>query len=131
MSQETTYTGWVGEWQKLIASLEANVAELPHTEVPRKELAAMLARSQEIALEQAALTATKQDKSQQLKVVMTEGQRLANVLRAIIRQRYGIRSEKLAEFSLQPFRGRNRTSKAKKAQQQETPAPAPPASSNS
>lgn len=96
------------EWQKLIATLEANAADLPHAEVPKTELAAMVTRAQGISLEQAALAATKQEKSKQLKDVMTEGQRLANALRVLIRQRYGIRSEKLVEFNLQPFRGRKR-----------------------
>ncbi len=118
MSQETTYAGMIGEWQKLIATLEANAADLPHAEVPKSELAAMLARAQGISLEQAALTATKQEQSKQLKDVMTEGQRLANALRVLVRQRYGIRSEKLVEFNLQPFRGRKR--KAKPAEPAET-----------
>jgi hypothetical protein len=30
-----------------------------------------------------------------------------------LKQHYGIRSEKLAEFGVQPFRGHNRTEKAK------------------
>lgn len=111
MSQETTYAGMIGEWQKLIATLEANAADLTHAEVPKNDLAAMLARAQGIFLEQAALTATKQEKSKQLKDVMTEGQRLANALRVLVRQRYGIRSEKLVEFNLQPFRGRKRKAK--------------------
>ena len=137
MSQETTYAGWIGEWQKLIASLEANAAELPHSEVPRKELAAMLARAQEIALEQAALTATKQDRSKQLRNVMVEGQRLATLLRSMVRQRFGIRSEKLAEFNLQPFRGRNRTANTKRSTRRKRtplvppePTPTPPADPN-
>ena len=111
MSQETTYAGMLGEWQKLIATLEANAADLPHAAVPRNELAGMIVRAQEISLEQAALAATKQEKSKQLKDVMIEGQRMANALRVLIRQRYGIRSEKLVEFSLQPFRGRKRKAK--------------------
>ncbi len=32
--------------------------------------------------------------------------RLANVLRLAVKHHYGIRSEKLAHFGLQPFRGR-------------------------
>ena len=125
MGQEKTYSGMIGDWQKLIATLEANAADLPHAEFPKAQLAGMLARAQGISLEQAALAATKQEKSKQLKEVMIEGQRVANALRVLIRQRYGIRSEKLVEFSLQPFRGRKRKAtpepevevKAKKAKQ--------------
>ena len=52
-----------------------------------------------------------------LKASLTEGERLANVLQLAVKQHYGIRSEKLAEFGLQPFRGRIRKAK--------TPDPAP------
>ena len=37
---------------------------------------------------------------------MVEGERLANLLRVNLKQHYGIRSEKLSAFGLQPFRGR-------------------------
>lgn len=138
MSQETTYAGMIGEWQKLIATLENNAADLPHAEVPKNELAAMLARAQGISLEQAALTATKQEKSKQLKDVMIEGQRLANALRVLVRQRYGIRAEKLVEFDLQPFRGRKRKAKPEpeveamaKAKQDEPASTGQPADLNS
>jgi hypothetical protein len=52
--------------------------------------------------------------------VLTEGSRLTSLLRQALKEHYGIRSEKLDEFGLQPFRGR----KAKPAP--ETPQPAPP-----
>jgi hypothetical protein len=42
---------------------------------------------------------------------VTEGQRLANAMRSMIKAHYGIRTEKLAEFGLQPFRGRSRKTK--------------------
>ncbi|HEY3571798.1 MAG TPA: hypothetical protein VGP73_27970 [Thermoanaerobaculia bacterium] len=29
MSRETTYAGMVGDWQKLLVTLEANIAEIP------------------------------------------------------------------------------------------------------
>jgi hypothetical protein len=60
--------------------------------------------------------------TRQLQEALVEGQRLATVLRLAIKEHYGIRSEKLAEFGLQPVRGRPR--KAKPAAP-EPPAPAP------
>ena len=47
-----------------------------------------------------------QELSKQIKTLVTEGQRLANLLRSALKEHYGIRSEKLAEFNVQPFRGR-------------------------
>ena len=37
-----------------------------------------------------------------------EGQRVANAVRSLLKEPYGLRAEKLAEFGLQPFRGRSR-----------------------
>ncbi|HEX7185186.1 MAG TPA: hypothetical protein VF756_25395 [Thermoanaerobaculia bacterium] len=37
---------------------------------------------------------------------LAEGRKLATFLRTGVKQHYGNRSEKLAEFDLQPFRGR-------------------------
>ena len=41
--------------------------------------------------------------------MIVEGQRLATVPKLVVKQHYGIDSEKLAEFGLQPFRGRRRS----------------------
>jgi hypothetical protein len=116
---ETTDKGMLGDWQHLLDMVEVNATDLPHLEAPRVKLAAQLAQGQEINKQQATLTASKQETSKQLRLVITEGQRLANAMRAMIKAHYGIRTEKLAEFGLQPFRGRNRKAK--------TPAPETPA----
>ena len=116
---ETTDMGIIGTWQHLLTMVMANIADLAHLEAPRVKLAAQLSQAQEIKKQQAALTASKQEMSKQLRLVVTEGERLANAMRAMIKVQYGIRTEKLAEFGLQPFRGRNR--KAKKPTP-ETPA---------
>jgi hypothetical protein len=49
-------------------------------------------------------------------------------LRKLLTENYGVRSEKLAEFGLQPFRGRKaRTLKrSKKADRVESPEPSTP-----
>ena len=44
----------------------------------------------------------------QLRTIIVEGERLATVLRRSLKSHYGIRSEKLTEFGIQPFRGRRR-----------------------
>ncbi|MEA2600001.1 MAG: hypothetical protein QOF89_993 [Acidobacteriota bacterium] len=105
---ETTDKGMLGDWQHLLNMVEVNAADLPHLEAPRVKLAAQLAQGQEINKQQDALTASKQEASKQFRLVVTEGQRLANAMRAMIKAHYGIRAEKLAEFGLQPFRGRTR-----------------------
>jgi hypothetical protein len=93
-------------WQRTLNAFTENADELAFLEVQRNRLADLLAQAQELAQEQAALIAGKQDASKRLRVVMTEGERLLTVLRLAVKQYYGIGSEKLAEFGLQPFRGR-------------------------
>src|SRR6185295_15712011 len=67
-------------------------------------------------------TAAKQEASLQLRTSLAECERLANILRLGVKQHYGIRSEKLAEFGLQPFRG----SKTPDAEEPQPSAPTPP-----
>jgi hypothetical protein len=121
IAKETTKSGKLGKLQRLSAALNANGADLPQFEGSRAQLAALLAQAQEMAKQQAAATAVKQEASQQLKTLLTEGERLGTVLQLAVKQHYGIRAEKLAEFGMQPFRGRPR-----KAAPATTPTPHPP-----
>ena len=116
--RETTYAGKLGDWQRILASLEANAADLPHLEVPRAQLAAILTQAVDVKKQQADSRATKEIASQKLQGMVVDGQRLAALLRQAIRQHYGPRSPKLAAFNLQPFRGRNPVPT--------TPTPPPP-----
>ena len=108
MSKETTYAGMLGSWQRWIATLLANEPELGYLETQRGELASLLSQGQELIQQQSELTAAKQEASQKLRTVMSEGQRLTTIMKLSVKQRYGIDSEKLAEFGMQPFRGRRR-----------------------
>ena len=126
MSIETTSKGQLGDLERLLSSLTANAAELPHLEVSRNQLGVLLGQAREAADLQALHTAGKQEASRNLQLALTEGMRLANVLRLAVKQHYGIRSEKLAHFGIQPFRGRPfRTRNPKPAPETPQP-PAPP-----
>jgi hypothetical protein len=118
MIRESTYKGKMGDWDRLNTMLTANTAELPQLEPLRAQLAASLTQAQAIAAQQAIHTAGKQETSQQLRTAITEGERLANLLRKGLQHHYGIRSEKLIEFGVKPFRGRLR------AEPPTSPAPA-------
>ncbi|HEX6863474.1 MAG TPA: hypothetical protein VF414_11695 [Thermoanaerobaculia bacterium] len=106
MPKETTYAGMLGEWDRWIATLVANESTLGYLQVPREELLSLAARGKALIQQQSELTAAKQDASKELREVMVEGQRLMTLLRVAVRQHYGIDSEKLTEFGVQPFRGR-------------------------
>jgi len=116
--RETTYAGKLGDWQRILAPLDANAADLPHLEIPRAQLAALLAKAVGIKKQQAASRATKQTASQELQATIVEGQRLAALLRQAVRQHYGPSSPKLAEFNVKVFHGRAKTPDT-------APAPAP------
>jgi hypothetical protein len=111
MSKESTYVGRLGDVQQLLAKLSANIAEIPHLEGSLQQLGVLSGKAQEAFQRQAALTASKQEATKELQALLSEAMRLANVLRLAVKQHYGIRAEKLAEFGMQPFRGRKRAVK--------------------
>jgi hypothetical protein len=113
----------VGSLQRLQGKLDANSADLPHLEAPRAQLRAMLTRFEELSKQQGAMRASKQEASKEMRTIVTEGQRLGNGMRRMVQIHYGTRSEKLAEFDLQPFRGRK--AKAPAPETPGAPAPAP------
>ena len=124
MSNETTQLGRKGEWQKLIKPLAGN-PDLAYLATQRDKLAGLLDQAVEITHQQNALTAQKQELSKQLQTIMIEGQRTATILRKSIAGHYGVRSEKLAEFGMQPFRGRPFIPRTRKPKPQpETPGSA-------
>jgi hypothetical protein len=131
--KEKTFKGKLGDLQRLMAPLIANGADLGHLEATRARFADLLAQAEEAANRQAVNTAAKQEASLQLRTTISECERLANILRLAVKQHYGIRSEKLAEFGLQPFRGRKTKPDAEPSEpsapspaQPEPPAPADP-----
>ena len=123
MGKETTYAGMLGDLQGLTAALGANQAELGHLDGPRQRLEMLLAQAQEKSKQQAALVAAKQETSKQLKTLLIEGQRVATAVRSMLKEFYGLRSEKLAEFGLQVFRGRQRKAKPENPESPEAPKP--------
>lgn len=108
MPRETTNQGKLGRLQKLRDALNANSESLTHLEGSRTEFDDMVEEALELARQQGALTAEKQDVAKHFRMTLTEAERLATVLRFAVKQHFGISSEKLTEFDLQPFRGRRR-----------------------
>ena len=108
MSQETTQAGKLGRLARLSTAMAANTAEIPHLEGPRGRLDKILTEALEVAKQQAALTASKQESTKRLQTLLTKGERVADGLQKFLKEHYGLRSEKLAEYGMQPFRGRTR-----------------------
>ncbi|MFY9824031.1 MAG: hypothetical protein WAM82_21815 [Thermoanaerobaculia bacterium] len=101
---QTRYSDFINRWEKLLTALLANIAELPHLEAPRGKLQGLLEQVRLLLTQQDVHTASKQQVSQQLKVALADGKKLATFLRTGIKEHFGNRSEKLVEFSIQPFR---------------------------
>jgi hypothetical protein len=118
------YSETIGNLARLTAALGANATEIPHLEGVRGRLEKILADAQEAAKEQAALIANKQKATKKLQSLAREGLRVATGVQKLLKEHYGLGSEKLAEFGVQPFRGR----KAKKTEPEQpgTPTPPPP-----
>ena len=95
-----------GSLQQLNSALAANSADLPNLEGTRLQFDDMVTSILEVFTRQAAETAQKQETSQELQALFSEGSRLATVLRLAVKAHYGIRAEKLVEFGIKPFRGR-------------------------
>jgi hypothetical protein len=122
-ARETRSKGILGDLQRLSATMDANKEQLPNMEPFRLKLVGLVTQSLDASKQQAALKASKQESSKQLRQFLIDGQRVADVIRTAVRDHFGPREEKIAEFGLQPFRGR----KVKAATQKPTPA-IPPAS---
>ncbi|HVR97910.1 MAG TPA: hypothetical protein VMW27_14930 [Thermoanaerobaculia bacterium] len=120
MSRKTRLGEIRTDWEQITARLEAHAEDLPHLEKQRGMLQGLLAEFRSLTNQQDQFKSQKQQVSKRLQEVVEEGQKLSTFLRAGIRQHYGNRSEKLVEFGVQPFRGRQRELKAKPAK----PAPA-------
>jgi hypothetical protein len=115
-------------------ALAANSADLPHMDVPRQKVEAVLTELKDLTAQHASLTAAKQDVSKRLNELHTDGKRLMTFVDAGVRQQYGNRAEKLVEFGQKPFRSQPRVRlvgpDGKPVKPSHTPAvpPAPPSS---
>lgn len=96
------------EWALQVASVAANEQDLAHLAAHGVRLGGLLILAKELTIEQANLTARKQEVSKRLAEVMKEGRTLSAFLKAGVKQHYGNRAEKLVEFGMQPFRSRAR-----------------------
>ena len=104
--RNTRQSDVIKQWQTLVSALADNIGDLEHLSTRFVKLQDILAESIQVLQEQAAARASKQTASRRLEGLLSDGQKVATFLGAGIREHYGNRSEKLAEFHLQPFRGR-------------------------
>ena len=93
-------------WQHRLQALAANADEVIHLQSKREKLQGIFEGTLGALRDQSTATALKQEASRLLEAMIAEGNKVDSFLCAGLREHYGNRSEKLAEFDLQPFRGR-------------------------
>ncbi len=128
MLRENTNAGMLGQLVRFSAALAANSSELAHLEGMRVRFETLVSEAQAIAQQQAALVASKQEASKRMQALLTEGLRVATGMERMLLEFYGLRAEKLAEFGLQPFRGRTRRSNQKPEPEEPSPPEVKPVS---
>jgi len=94
------------EWEEATTAIAANAAELPQAEIPRANLEKLTDELRKLGVEQKLFKRQKQETSRRIAEIHAEGSKLATVLRVLVKQHYGNRSEKLVELGVKPFRGR-------------------------
>src|SRR5437868_15358880 len=103
-NKQTRYADVITQWERILVSLLANIAELPHLEAPRAKLQALLEEVRTLVTQQDLHAASKQQISQRLKNLLADGKKLSTFLRTGVKEHFGNRNEKLVEFGVQPFR---------------------------
>jgi len=109
MARLRRYLNCLNGWEEVGAAVEAHAAQLPHMELVRPELLAMLEEARSLVVQFNAATANKQETYKLLRRVIRSGEAMVDTMRTAARQRFGPDSETLVEFGVQPFRGRSRT----------------------
>jgi hypothetical protein len=108
MSESNSYAETVTGWEQEIIAAERNAGDIPQAEITREKLQGVLGEIRGFAAEQAVLTANKQEATKRIYLLLAKGRKISTLLRTIVREHYGNRSEKLAEFGMKPLRGRPR-----------------------
>lgn len=93
-------------------ALAANIEKIPHLAMPLSRLQQLLALLKELTAEQARLTAARQEVSKRIAEIINDAQLLLTSVDLAIKQEYGNRSERLAEYGVQPFRRKPSTRRA-------------------
>ena len=110
MSDMPDYMNRVTGWDLVVKAYNVNELELLFMKPKREALGVIRDRFRELTAERAALTARKQDVAKEMRSLFREGEKLADALRTVAREHYGLNSEKLVEFGMLPNRPRSRNS---------------------
>jgi hypothetical protein len=96
----------LGDLERLKSALTANAGDFEHMLGALTEFQTLVAQAQDAATQQALLTTAKQEATRRFQALLKAGRAQSVMLRGAARVRYGRGSDKLAQFGVQPFRGR-------------------------
>lgn len=117
-----SFAALMGTGEHLLATIQANSADLAQLEETRVQLSTTMDVAKAASVRQDTVKALVQQATRDLEKAMSDTRELITRLRNGIRTRYGLRSEKLTEFGMQPRRAPVRKAKEKPAP---VPQPAP------
>jgi hypothetical protein len=116
----------VTDWEKLLATVNANKDDLQFIDGFRQQLVTELAGARDASMRQAAAQAEAQQATRDLEDALQRGSDMADHLRSGIKTRYGKRNEKLKEFGLKVLRAGGRKKKSTTAVKPSPQVPSPP-----
>lgn len=96
----------LGDLERLKNALTANASDFEHMLGALTEFQALVDAAKDAATQQALLITAKQEATRRFQDLLKTGRTQSVLLRGAARARYGRSSEKLAQFGVQPFRGR-------------------------
>lgn len=101
-----TYADSLKGWKQRLLALANNIDEVSHLQSKRDKLQGIYDGTVNAMRDQSTATALKQVASRNVEAFIAEGNKVDTFLCVGVREHYGNRSEKLAEFDLQPLRAR-------------------------
>jgi hypothetical protein len=99
------------KWEKLLANVKANAAEIPNLEVYAAPLEQALTEAREITARLEIRKGIKQQESKDRRVLLKKGGAAAARVLSALKAHYGLDSERLTDYGMRPFRPRKRSKK--------------------
>jgi hypothetical protein len=123
---KSSLADFVTDWEKLLKNVTDTSAELPNMDVYKNALDQLLGSAKDGLALAAARVGIKQQETQDRQTLMKQGKEAASKLRSAIKAHFGLKSERLLQYGIQPIRNRPK----KNASVKEKPTPETPASAS-
>jgi uncharacterized protein YbbK (DUF523 family) len=126
MASLNSHADLIRAWQKLLDASERSPEVQQGIETERQAVEKWLAEVRQLKARQDELNALRQQVTQELKTAVERGKEAAIQLRAIVKAKFGPRSERLVHFDVAPLRKRSRSTGLKKPRKGEAAETQPP-----